>query len=419
MCMYPNTIGSMDVLPVITVEPIAFVFMFATFGEYTCAQDLLFTNNCVHYFQSNQCLIDKSEESDALLAIESQTTQQLMYYNSILAIASIFSSFISGSYGDSCGRLVPLSVPPLLSFIVQCLFIISSFRLSPAVDILPLVLICSLISGLSGGSSSFLANCFGFVSDKSRQKQRTQRLVILEANVFCGAFLGSITTDLCQMRAKEKEWFPELASKLHLWDGSVDEFIVSVCTEPTTPLGHIFFGATGLALCLLPLAQYYLLPQICDTSIAIIGILSRTLGLILIGLATNSGLMFSSIILLTFCEFPLPAIRSLLSKLVDTTERGKVFAFLTLFHNLCSLSGGILFPLIYKNAINNNRYSGLCFQITAALQVMAMSLFIYIRYELKSAHFVQTANESTDPSETNSILDEDNGGADNDNTTDT
>jgi MFS family permease len=138
----------------------------------------------------------------------------------------------------------------------------------------------------------------------------------------------------------------------------------------------IKFGVSGLALCLLPLIQFYYFPNICDTFIAIIGLFSRTCGLIMIGFANNTILMFSSIILLIFSEYPLPAIRSLLSKLVAIDEKGKVFAFLSSLQNICLFTGGIIFPLIYKNEVINNSYAGLSFEITAIFQIIALLFFM-------------------------------------------
>jgi hypothetical protein len=96
----------------------------------------------------------------------------------------------------------------------------------------------------------------------------------------------------------------------------------------------------------------------------------------MIGFANNTILMFSSIILLIFSEYPLPAIRSLLSKLVAIDEKGKVFAFLSSLQNICLFTGGIIFPLIYKNEVINNSYAGLSFEITAIFQIIALLFFM-------------------------------------------
>ena len=448
------TISLSHVLSVLSVEPIAFLYLFAIFGEYTSVNDLIFFNNCRHYLNlnesENECSIGKNQ-TEELSAIESQTTQQLIYYNSLLAITSIFTSFIAGSFGDSYGRIIPLMVPPILSFIVQIILIITSIGIDSKQTIV-LILICAFISGISGGSANFLANCFGFISDITEEKERTRRLVVLEANIFCGAFFGYTITGLIFKNFIHYKYIIcfTIYSSIHLFiifyiwfrlrsfssNSTQNSFdlriilknlwimftdviktvfrrrqsnkrklifllilnfiLVTYGTVVLSTILYVFlrnrpllwdtskyayyngfkFGATGLALCSLPLVQYYCLANICDTSIAIIGVLSRTLGLILISFATNDYIVFSTIALFVFSEYPLPVIRSLLSKLVATDERGKIFAFLTLFYNLCQLSGGILFPIIYKYEINSGKNPGLCFQITAGLEIIAILIFM-------------------------------------------
>ena len=452
----------MSIFKSISVEPIVFMYVLAIFGEYTSVQDLIYSKFCLNYMNSNpnkshstECKIDKNNSSNELSIIESQTIDQLVKYNTILSITSIFTAFISGSYSDAFGRLLPLSVPPLLSIVVQIFFIITSFYIDSNINIFVIIMICGLISGLSGGIPSFLANSFGLISDITNQNQRTLRLVVLEANIFCGAFVGYLSAGYIIKNFIRFKYFICFTTYLtihsfiliYIWKRlrtlatnqiySSDEvteqqsngrniwvmfcdviktvvkkrqsnnrrlilllIVTFICvtygTVVMTSLLFLFvrnlplvwdtsmyayysgfkFGVTGLALCALPLVQYYWCRNICDTSIAIVGLLSRTLGLIAIGFATNNYIMFSSIFLLIFSEYPLPAIRSLLSKLVAINERGKVFAFLTLFHNLCSLSGGILFPMLYKNEIESDTYSGLSFQLTAILQIMAIIILM-------------------------------------------
>lgn len=444
----------MDWLRKTSVEPIVFLYVLVLFGEYTAVQDLLYNKCCLDFLNRNtnqthwtECIVDKQNETEDQRIIESQYIDRIIPYNAILAIASIFGSFITGSYGDAFGRIKPLSAPPLLSVVAQILLITSSACIDSDLATV-LVLLCAFISGLSGGLAGFLANCFGFISDITNQSQRTSRLVILEANIFCGGFVGYISTGfLLKISNKYKYlvcfttfliwhsiiltyiWlrlraFPsEQSARSQESNPSILEMfadvirtvfrrrqsnnrklvflliVTFVCvtygTEVLTSLLFTFvknpplswqtttyaeysgvkFGVSGLALCALLLYQRFR-PNICDTSIAILGFLSRTCGLILIGFATNSYIMFSSLALLLFSEYPLPAIRSLLSKLVAEDERGRIFAFLTLFHNLGSLSGGILYPYLYKREISSNGFGGLGFEATAVLQIIAILIFM-------------------------------------------
>jgi MFS family permease len=447
----------MNFVKKITVEPIAFLYMLSTFAEYTTVQDLVFVKFCSKLLNEsndiNDCIELNKNVTNQLSIIETKTTQLLLYYNTILYLTAIISSFIAGSYGDSFGRIVPLLWPSFGSLISQLILIIISFNINSNINTFyAFILFCAFISGISGGSSSIMTNAFGFISDITQENERTIRIIALEASIFFGGFVGySLTALLLKsfityryltsfslifiihllilfyiiLRLRHFNYNQSLSStqnsfqlkKLYLMLSDVMKtvfkrrnlnnrkliLLLMVCFVLTSygvvvqtnllflyvrnrPLvwdsslyayfSGIKFGVSGLALCLLPLIQVYYFPNICDTFIAIIGLFSRTCGLIMIGFANNTILMFSSIILLIFSEYPLPAIRSLLSKLVAIDEKGKVFAFLSSLQNICLFTGGIIFPLIYKNEVINNSYAGLCFQITAIFQIIALLIFM-------------------------------------------
>ncbi|CAG2170162.1 unnamed protein product [Oppiella nova] len=450
----------LKVLKHITVEPVAFFYMFAIFGEFTCTQDMIFVKLCVQYFNDSPCTITKNSNSSALTSIMSDSSEQLLYNNVILTVSSIIGSFIAGSYGDRFGRLVPIAAPPVLSLVAQILFIISAANIHNHFNILYVIMIGSFLGGISGGSAGLLANSFGFVADITSQKHRTVRIIALEANIFCGGFVGSILTGLIMKHydntnyAKYYICFGIFAVihgllVLYVWvrvrtvqtqlsritaDTPTDQsftlsyvlemftgviktvvrrregnnrkiiYLLTLCfilisygTEAMNALLFLYvrnrplewdsaqysfyngckFGATGAALLLLPLIQRYVWPNINDIWVAIIGEVSRASGLVLIGLATTTPIMYVSVLLYMCCEYPLPTIRSLMSKLVRVDERGKVLAFLALFQNLCFLSGGILFPILYKHEINRTGgFSGMGFEIAAVLQVCAIVVFM-------------------------------------------
>ncbi|XP_054166623.1 proton-coupled folate transporter-like, partial [Oppia nitens] len=462
-------------LPVrhLTVEPLAFLYMFAIFGEFSTYQDLVWERVCRDYFNGSTCTISKSSpESDALATIQARSADQLLYNNIALTCASIFGSFIAGSYGDINGRILPLTFPPLLSLAAQVLYLFAALYLSDsAVNVLAMITMCQLLGGISGGSISLLSNCFGFVSDITDSKSRTLRMIALEASIFIGEFLGSITTGFILKKYSSHSYTKyyicfglffgiHLTLVLYNWSRisryplprrhvSIESrfsiksvyklftdvmktvvrpreannrkimfliigayILITYATEVMISLTFLYvrnrpllwqssdysfysgirFGVTGAALLMLPLIKLYVWPSLGDITIAVLGVVSRMAGLIVMGFATTSALMYSTVALLMFIEYPLPIIRSLLSKLVAPDERGKVFAFLTLWFNLCSLSGGIVFPIIYKHSLKTGGYTGTCFQLAASFQVVAIALLVYVKYELPKAAIIQTTD---------------------------
>ncbi|XP_054152722.1 solute carrier family 46 member 3-like [Oppia nitens] len=470
----------LKVIGQITVEPLAFLYMFAIFGEFSTYQDLLWERVCSDYFMNNgnnsssssTCTISKasSTESQALAIIQARSADQLLYNNIAMTCSSIVGSFMAGSYGDINGRLLPLTFPPLLSLVAQVLYLCSAYYMShstttSSVNVLAMLTACQLLGGISGASISLLANCFGYISDITDPKSRTRRMIAIEASVFVGQFLGSISTGfilkqynnssqtaahsytkyyVCfglflgihtvlviynwlrlsrypvshiQQRVVRQsksrfsaksvyKLFSDVLSTVFRRRESNNRrvmflifgafIMITYASEVMTSLMYLYvrnrpllwqssdysfyngikFGVTGAALLVLPAVQLYVWPTMGDITVAVVGVVSRTAGLVLIGFATNGAMMYSSVALLMFSEYPLPIIRSLLSKLVAPDERGKVFAFLTLWYNLCSLTGGIVFPLIYKHSLKTGGYTGICFQLAAGFQLVAIGLLM-------------------------------------------
>ncbi|GIY71615.1 MFS domain-containing protein [Caerostris extrusa] len=110
------------------------------------------------------------------------------------------------------------------------------------------------------------------------------------------------------------------------------------------------FAVEGFALvCIFPLLQRF--PRIPDHFIGMLGLFSKCIGLTVFGLSVLSSqhdyMIYSCIALYMFSEFPVPALRSMLSKTVSPDEKGKIFAFTTILQNMCYLIAFLIMIYLY------------------------------------------------------------------------
>jgi len=134
------------------------------------------------------------------------------------------------------------------------------------------------------------------------------------------------------------------------------------------------FMAGGLSLLIILPFIYHWKPHIPDKVIGCLGLSSKGIGLLNLGLAKTSEQVFLGVGLFSFGEYTMPALRSMLSKAIETHERGKAFSFLGLLQNISSFTGSLFFPPIY--ASSQAFFPGLAFEVTALAQFLALIILI-------------------------------------------
>ncbi|XP_054724415.1 proton-coupled folate transporter-like [Uloborus diversus] len=137
----------------------------------------------------------------------------------------------------------------------------------------------------------------------------------------------------------------------------------------------IQFAVEGIAL-LFGLPTLFHFFHVPDYFVGIIGILSKVAGFIVFGLSKNDAMIYSCAALFIFSEFPVPVLRSMLSKTVDADEKGRIFAFATILQNLSYFLGSLTLTTIFKNT--ESFFPGLCFEVAAGLQVLALLIFLFL-----------------------------------------
>ncbi|GAB6030739.1 hypothetical protein CHUAL_007590 [Chamberlinius hualienensis] len=127
----------------------------------------------------------------------------------------------------------------------------------------------------------------------------------------------------------------------------------------------------------LPLLRKYF--HMKDTSLAAIGLVSKASGLILLSLSTTLPMMFIVPELALFSMYPVPSMRSMLSKYVKPTEQGKMFSALAAVES----STEIIATLTYNNLypVTRSFFNGFCFIMAAIFLVPSLSIICWLHWE--------------------------------------
>ncbi|GAB6030740.1 hypothetical protein CHUAL_007591 [Chamberlinius hualienensis] len=127
----------------------------------------------------------------------------------------------------------------------------------------------------------------------------------------------------------------------------------------------------------LPLLRKYF--HLKDTSLAAIGLLSRAAGLILLSLSTTLPMMFIVPELALFGMYPIPSMRSMLSKLVKPTEQGKMFSALATVESLTEIVATIMYNNLYP--VTRSFFNGFCFILAVVFLVPSLCIICWLHWE--------------------------------------
>lgn len=177
----------------ITVEPVVFLYMFASFIVFPTLQALAYHKVCTQRFNVTFCksLQNASfqhqhpEENDY---VQSETSHWILLANIAMTVPACFTVlFFLGSFGDKVGRKFPVLLP-VIGGVAQS--IASLFNaLYPSASMY-FLLIGPLLSGMCGGILAFLMAVYSYITYISVPDSKTTRISIVESMMFLAATLG-------------------------------------------------------------------------------------------------------------------------------------------------------------------------------------------------------------------------------------
>ncbi|CAL1533734.1 unnamed protein product [Lymnaea stagnalis] len=140
-------------------------------------------------------------------------------------------------------------------------------------------------------------------------------------------------------------------------------------------------------LTILPLLKHRF--HLRDSTVVIVGIVSKACGLILLGLANNMLLVFLVVVFAMFQGFPSAGLRSSLTDLVDQDEHGRLFAIVAAAESLVTLASTFIFNGWYPTTLYY--FDGTCFQFAAGMCGLALAITIGTRWHTENKTIAETS----------------------------
>lgn len=177
----------------ITVEPVMFLYMFATFLNFPTNQNLLFNKVCLGKFNQTFCsdmdngTFAKSHQ-DEEDEIQTETSHWILKMNIAMAVPSlIIVFFFLGSWGDTVGRKIPVLLP-CVGFFLSCIAnLVNSLFMTASPSYL---LFGQIINGFFGGYIAVIMAVVSYTTHISTETSRTTRLGIVESMTFLAGTFG-------------------------------------------------------------------------------------------------------------------------------------------------------------------------------------------------------------------------------------
>ncbi|XP_015521676.2 solute carrier family 46 member 3 isoform X1 [Neodiprion lecontei] len=130
-----------------------------------------------------------------------------------------------------------------------------------------------------------------------------------------------------------------------------------------------------------------------DTLIVAVGAISHASGRIFYATATEPSLFYVGAVVAALGPVVAPVLRSMMSKVVPVSERGKVFALLSVCDNAVPLVSTVLYSQLYNATVKTTPSS--IYWLTFSTQIAVLLLSMVIHVSLGSRR-LESVNEETD-----------------------
>ncbi len=150
------------------------------------------------------------------------------------------------------------------------------------------------------------------------------------------------------------------------------------------------FSCMGLLVCAaLPILSYRY--QIPDMYLVILGICAKVIRLLILSFSTSTWHIYIAILIGSLIAITVSALKSLLSKVVDAFETGKMFSLVSFGETLSSLFGSLVFSNLY--AATASVFPGFSFLITSFLYLILLVMMVTLTTDMISTPAYNTLHE--------------------------
>ncbi|XP_038820740.1 solute carrier family 46 member 3 [Salvelinus namaycush] len=370
---------------VFLIEPVVGVYAFSMFMLYPLIQQYVYRRlwqqltGAPYPTQMNytHCSDSSINVSSIHQEIQKEASLFLFYSELCFLFPSLLSSLLLVSYSDHRGRKVAL-VPPLLGELLfaVCYATVSHLSLS-----LGYLLGASFLAGVMGGPTALLGGSFAYIADLCE-----------DGRVHLAVHHGSRTTpdqpgihsvgtagDCGETLAHRLIFITIIIITDTFWVSKLGGMSIFILYELNAPLcwSEVLVGYGSALSTLIYLGSFagvsLLSRCLRDGYIVLLGLLSVAAGLLMAAFAKSTLLMFLGEtegvrLPLLLSIMPAPVLRSMMSKIVLSSEQGAVFACVA-FVEMLSIGVGItVFSSTYASTVS--WFPGFSFLLASAIALI-------------------------------------------------
>lgn len=347
-----------------------------------------------------------------------------MVYNLLGKLIPIFPAIILAKCGDKGYRKLPIVIP-LIGYFIARLFLVFViiFNWEPEV-----MYGGAFVHGLCGGFASYWAGVMAIVSLETSEEDRSLRIMRMELTYGLAGLFGSLASghlfQLYTVVVKDGVILVALSVLLYLFCVLYSTFVFQIArpvgirerNDSVGILGHNFKNTINIALLFAGAILYdiavgggmeilvsFVIKEplnwnskqigygnaagfvifissflgvkvfskyVSDASLIIIGMLSFCSGIYFMAFVTTTTLFYLARTLMLFALIPMPTIRSLLSKQVESSSYGVCLIALQLSFKLVSLAYTPIYTKVYQATLDV--FPGFVFTLSSIVTFLAI-----------------------------------------------
>lgn len=175
----------------VTVEPVLFLHMLATFMLFPAVLDLIYSKVCSENYSKNICSnLHKPENHGDLDIVQTGSAHWILASSLSSALPSMIVAQFLGTWSDTYSRKFPMLIPPIGAVFMSLLYIIMSVH--PHTTHVGMIVVAAFVAGSCGGFTSVILTCMSYIAQASSTQTRTIRVGMLESMVYAGGTLGPL-----------------------------------------------------------------------------------------------------------------------------------------------------------------------------------------------------------------------------------
>ena len=149
----------------------------------------IYHSQCLNYVANTTLCDNLDEYPDEEAHVQTESARYIMYFVLLYQLPSSFVGLLCGAWSDTVGRKWSALTSPLGAVFTFMCFALSTVVQSERIYI-PLILIGAALFGLLGDATAMSLN--SYVTDTSKQEERTVKISKLQAMSSFGTFIGTL-----------------------------------------------------------------------------------------------------------------------------------------------------------------------------------------------------------------------------------